>query len=180
MKNLFSFAAIVAAMFTLFACGGGSGNNGDNVVSPADPSVIGKLKDYIQVVKVTPLSLTCDESTKYDLVTNAESISNFYYAGGTITVKCNKEIPEGEPLVGCVILLDANGAPIYDGKIKGVPFTEAYVRFSREDIKPGEEKTINYKLCLQEAHDETKGLITGEYTTSRIIGPVKFVQIAGE
>lgn len=175
MKNLFSFAAIVAAMFTLFACGGGSGNN---VVSPADPSVIGKLKDYIQVVKVTPLSLTCDESTKYDLVTDSQSISKFYYAGGAITVKCNKEIPEGDPLVGCVILLDANGAPIYDGKVKGVPFSRAYVRFSREDIKPGEEKTINYKLCLQEAHGEIKGVITGEYTTSQIIGPVKFVQIA--
>lgn len=173
MKNFFSFAAIVAAMFTLFACGG----KDLGVVSIADPAVTGALKDYIQVVKVSPVAFVREEGR-----VSSSLQSYFDYAKGSITIKCIKS-PEDVNLWNndIVVLLDDNGTPIYDGqgRITGKNSDSLICSSDIKEMTEGEEKTINYKICIREDLSSSQGPVTDEDVIKKIFGPVKFVQIAG-
>lgn len=176
MKKFFSFAAIVAAMFTLLACGESSGDAG--AVCPAEPAISNDLKNYIQVVKVSPVALVNDIGRF-----SSSMKSYFDYAKGSITIKCINSYPEDEnqiswSVLGNVILLDGNGTPLYDGN-GDITRKNSKNEIRVSDIKgmaKGEEKTINYTICIKEDKSGT-GPVTDKEVIKEILGPVKYVQI---
>lgn len=179
MKKIF-YVGLAAAMISFTSCGGSDKSNTPavdstetaanstlGVVSIAEPAITHAQKDYIQVVKVTPVGLVCekDRDGHYNI-----------YAKGAITVKCIKEIKEDSTydnshIYGFVTLLDANGMSLYDNERS---FDE---QISTEGMTLGQEKTEHYKIKICLAGDTDLGVITDQEILDKYLGPVKFVQI---
>lgn len=180
MKKIF-YVGLAAAMISFTSCGGSDKSNTSavdstetaanstlGVVSIAEPAITHALKDYIQVVKVTPVGLVCEE----------DEIGNKHvYAKGAITVKCIKEDSTNNYAhykEGLVTLLDANGMSLYDDhRYAGDQGINTY------GMTLDQEKTIHYRIKI---FDDTygrmdRGVITDQETLDKYLGPVKFVQI---
>lgn len=180
MKKIF-YVGLAAAMISFTSCGGSDKSNTPavdstetaanstlGVVSIAEPAITHAQKDYIQVVKVTPVGLTCEKDNRDG--------SRYIYAKGSITVKCIKEIKEDSTydnshIYGFVTLLDANGMSLYDNERS---FDE---QISTEGMTLGQEKTEHYKIKICYAGDTDLGVITDQEILDKYLGPVKFVQI---
>lgn len=175
MKKIF-YVGLAAAMISFTSCGGSDKSNTSavdstetavdstetaanstlGVVSIAEPAITHALKDYIQVVKVTPVGLACEQ----------DAYGNKYiYAKGSITVKCIKEY--SNDYATDIILLDANGMKLYDN---------ATIKIMTSDMTLGQEDIVYYsiKVCYT---SEDIGVITNQEILDKYLGPVKFVQL---
>lgn len=164
MKKYLVFLMTFVAV-TLMSCG----EEEIGVVNIAEPAFNNKNNEYFQVIKVTPLVLANEEGR-----VSRQLSSQFTYAKGSLTVKCIKEIAESDKYelgIFHVVLQDANGTPLYDGSA-GLNYNIIYLN----DLKPGEEKTVNYKVCIKEDLGSS-GIITDKKKIKEILGPVKLIQL---